>query len=47
MVIDGERDTPLPWVNVIANPHFGTIVTSTGAASMVVAVTRERSTAVR
>jgi cyclic beta-1,2-glucan synthetase len=32
IVLDGERDTPLPWVNVIANPQFGTIVTSSGAA---------------
>ena len=32
MVIDADRDTPLPWVNVIANPQFGTIVTSTGSA---------------
>ncbi len=32
MVIDSDRDTPLPWVNVIANPNFGTIVTSTGSA---------------
>ena len=22
----------MPWVNVIANPHFGTIVTASGAA---------------
>ena len=24
--------TPAPWVNVIANPHFGTVVSETGAA---------------
>ncbi|MGE3509468.1 MAG: glucoamylase family protein [Vicinamibacterales bacterium] len=30
--VDGDRPTPLPWVNVIANPHVGTIVTSSGAA---------------
>jgi cyclic beta-1,2-glucan synthetase len=32
MVLDRDRDTPLPWVNVIANPRFGTIITSTGSA---------------
>ncbi|MEQ1756980.1 MAG: glucoamylase family protein [Vicinamibacterales bacterium] len=31
--LHGRRDTPMPWVNVIANPHFGTIVTSSGAAN--------------
>jgi cyclic beta-1,2-glucan synthetase len=30
--LDGDRETPLPWVNVIANPCFGTIVTAAGAA---------------
>ncbi len=32
IVLDNERDTPLPWVNVLANESFGTIVTSTGSA---------------
>jgi cyclic beta-1,2-glucan synthetase len=32
IVLDGERDTPLPWSNVLANPDFGTIVSSSGAA---------------
>ncbi|HKC25685.1 MAG TPA: carbohydrate-binding protein, partial [Thermoanaerobaculia bacterium] len=32
LVLDGERRTPLPWVNVLANPGFGTIVTEAGAA---------------
>jgi|CXWL01.1.fsa_nt_gi cyclic beta-1,2-glucan synthetase len=32
VVLDGERDTPLPWVNVLANPAFGSIVTSSGSA---------------
>jgi cyclic beta-1,2-glucan synthetase len=32
VVLDGERETPLPWVNVLANPRFGSIVTATGAA---------------
>ncbi len=26
------RATPAPWVNVLANPHFGTIVSETGSA---------------
>lgn len=30
--LEGDRETPLPWVNVIANPEFGTIVTAAGAA---------------
>ena len=25
IVLDGDQETPLPWANVIANPHFGTI----------------------
>ncbi len=29
---DAGRPTPVPWVNVIANPHFGTIVSASGAA---------------
>ncbi|WP_028079230.1 GH36-type glycosyl hydrolase domain-containing protein [Solimonas soli] len=29
---DGLRLPPMPWVNVIANPRFGTIVSETGAA---------------
>jgi cyclic beta-1,2-glucan synthetase len=32
ITLDGGVDTPMPWVNVIANPGFGTIVTSSGAA---------------
>jgi cyclic beta-1,2-glucan synthetase len=32
VVLDGERETPLPWSNVLANPAFGTIVTSSGSA---------------
>lgn len=27
------RMTPAPWVNVIANPHFGTLVTESGSAT--------------
>jgi cyclic beta-1,2-glucan synthetase len=32
IVLQGDADTPLPWVNVLANPHFGTVVGATGAA---------------
>ena len=33
VVLDGERETPLPWSNVLANPSFGTIVSSSGQRS--------------
>ncbi len=32
IVLNGEDETPMPWVNVIANPGFGTIITASGAA---------------
>ncbi len=32
IVLEGARETPMPWVNVIANPRFGTIVTASGSA---------------
>ena len=32
IVMDGDRETPLPWSNVLANPTFGTIVSNGGAA---------------
>jgi cyclic beta-1,2-glucan synthetase len=32
ITLHGDEQTPMPWVNVIANPTFGTIVTSSGAA---------------
>jgi cyclic beta-1,2-glucan synthetase len=32
IVLDGADETPMPWVNVIANPEFGTIVSASGAA---------------
>ena len=32
IVLEGDEETPMPWANVIANPHFGTIVTASGAA---------------
>ncbi len=30
--LEGDQETPLPWVNVIANPAFGTVVTASGSA---------------
>ena len=33
IVLQGDHQTPMPWVNVIANPKFGTIVTASGAAN--------------
>ncbi len=32
IVLEGDRETPLPWANVLANPEFGTIVTASGAS---------------
>ena len=29
--LDGDRETPLPWSNVLANPEFGTMVSASGA----------------
>jgi cyclic beta-1,2-glucan synthetase len=31
VVLDGDRETPLPWSNVMANPEFGTMVSSSGS----------------
>ncbi len=33
VALSGDEETPLPWVNVIANPGFGTIVTAVGAST--------------
>jgi len=32
IVLSGNAETPLPWVNVLANPSFGSIVSASGAA---------------
>jgi cyclic beta-1,2-glucan synthetase len=32
VVLDGDRETPLPWSNVLANPTFGTMVSTSGSA---------------
>ncbi len=29
---DAQRRTPLPWCNVLANPHFGSVVSESGSA---------------
>ncbi|MFZ2269233.1 MAG: glucoamylase family protein [Azonexus sp.] len=31
-VITGQRATPAPWANVIANAHFGTVISESGSA---------------
>ncbi len=30
---DPLKKTPMPWINVIANPHFGTIISESGACA--------------
>jgi cyclic beta-1,2-glucan synthetase len=32
IVLEGDRETPLPWSNVLANPDFGTVLSGSGAA---------------
>ncbi|MGE5743463.1 MAG: GH36-type glycosyl hydrolase domain-containing protein, partial [Gemmatimonadota bacterium] len=32
VVLDGDQETPHPWVNVMANPGFGTVVSASGSA---------------
>ena len=32
VVLDGDRETPLPWSNVMANPEFGTMVSASGSS---------------
>jgi cyclic beta-1,2-glucan glucanotransferase len=32
VVLDGDQETPLPWVNVLANPRFGTVLSASGSA---------------
>ncbi|MCE9604344.1 MAG: cyclic beta 1-2 glucan synthetase [Planctomycetia bacterium] len=31
-ILNAERTTPAPWVNVLANPYFGTVVSESGSA---------------
>ncbi|HEY6103109.1 MAG TPA: glucoamylase family protein [bacterium] len=42
IVLDGERETPMPWANVLANPGFGTVVTASGASFTWAENSRER-----
>lgn len=32
IIADGKNKTPAPWVNVIANPNFGTVISDNGSA---------------
>jgi cyclic beta-1,2-glucan synthetase len=32
IALNGDEETPLPWANVLANPHFGSVVTASGTA---------------
>jgi len=32
VVLDGDQETPMPWANVLANPGFGSVVTTSGAS---------------
>ncbi len=32
IVTDKKNQTPLPWINVIANPHFGSIISESGSS---------------
>ncbi|MGH9144602.1 MAG: GH36-type glycosyl hydrolase domain-containing protein, partial [Vicinamibacterales bacterium] len=32
IVLEGDRETPLPWSNVLANAEFGTMVSASGSA---------------
>jgi cyclic beta-1,2-glucan synthetase len=41
IVLDGDRETPLPWSNVMANPEFGTVVSAGGSAFTWVGNSRE------
>ena len=41
IVLDGDRETPLPWSNVLANAEFGTVLSTSGAAYTWAANSRE------
>ena len=32
IVLDGDRETPMPWANIIANAQFGTVITASGSS---------------
>jgi cyclic beta-1,2-glucan synthetase len=33
IVLEGDQQTPAPWVNVLGNPRFGTILSASGCAT--------------
>jgi len=33
IVLEGDQDTPAPWSNVISNPSFGSVISSSGSAT--------------
>src|SRR5690348_17527365 len=41
LVLEGDRETPMPWSNVLANAEFGTIVSSSGSMFTWAANSRE------
>ena len=41
ILLDGDRETPKPWSNVLANPIFGSLVTASGPAMTWSANSRE------
>jgi cyclic beta-1,2-glucan synthetase len=41
VTLEGDRETPAPWVNVLANPGFGTLVSASGSAFTWAANSRE------
>ncbi|MBP9926129.1 MAG: cyclic beta 1-2 glucan synthetase [Cyclobacteriaceae bacterium] len=32
MIVDNKTKTPVPWVNIIANPDFGSVISESGSA---------------
>jgi len=33
MFLDGDRNTPAPWCNILANPNFGTLISESGSSN--------------
>ncbi len=33
IILEGDQETPAPWVNVLSNPRFGTILSASGSAT--------------
>ena len=34
ITLEPGQSTPAPWVNVLANPHFGTVVSESGGSTL-------------